>query len=159
MNDLDEADIRILMALQEDASRSVADIARAAGMAQTPCWRRLKRLKETGTVKAVTALIDRESVGLEFCAYVFVKLGLPNRTNMERFDTMVRGWPEVLTCERITGAVDYLLKVVTVDMKAYDRFLTMRLLDNDIVSDVQSRIVVSTIKDTAHLPLHTAPRG
>jgi Lrp/AsnC family transcriptional regulator len=72
---------------------------------------------------------------------------------MESFDRLVRLWPEVLLCERITGTVDYLLKVVTEDIDAYDRFLRYKLLDNELIVDVQSRIVVSTIKDTPALPI------
>lgn len=151
---LDAADLRILRILQRDASLSVADIAREAGMSATPCWRRIKRLKEAGVIRRIAALVDREAVGLGFVSYAFVKLALPSRDNMERFDRLIERWPEVVTCERVTGAVDYLLKVVTDDIKTYDDFLRLKLLDNELVSDVQSRIVVSTVKDTAALPIH-----
>ncbi|MBA5777669.1 Lrp/AsnC family transcriptional regulator [Stappia sp. F7233] len=150
---LDPSDIRVLRILQRDASMSIAEIAREAGMSQTPCWRRIKKLKETGVIRHVVAIVDRESVGLGFVAYSFVKLAVPSRENMETFDKLVHRWQEVVTCERITGAVDYLLKVVAADIKAYDDFLRLKLLDNTLVSDVQSRIVVHTVKDTAALPL------
>lgn len=150
---LDPGDVRILKELQSDASRPVAEIAKAVGMSQTPCWRRIKRLKDMGVVRAQVALLDREALGLDFVAYAFVKLALPNRDNMERFDRRIRSWPEVVFCERVTGAVDYLIKVVADDIRAYDDFLRNKLLDNDLVSDVQSRIVVSTVKDTTELPL------
>lgn len=150
---LDVADLRILAVLQEDASRSVGEVAERVGLSQTPCWRRIKRMKDAGVIRATVALVDREAVGLTFVAYAFVKLALPSRTNMERFDALVRRWPEVVTCERVTGAVDYLIKIVTVDIEEYDGFLRGKLLDSDLVSDVQSRIVVSTVKDTAALPL------
>ncbi|TLP48606.1 MULTISPECIES: Lrp/AsnC family transcriptional regulator [Cohaesibacter] len=150
---LDSGDIRILKVLQNDASLSIAEIAKLAGMSQTPCWRRIKKLKETGVLKQVTAIIDRESVGLGFVSYAFVKLTVPSRKNMEEFDKLVAVWPEVVTCERITGAVDYLVKVITEDIKAYDNFLCYKLLNSELVSDVQSRIVVATVKETASLPL------
>ncbi|MTI19321.1 Lrp/AsnC family transcriptional regulator [Rhodobacteraceae bacterium RKSG542] len=150
---LDASDIRVLKILQRDASLSIADIAKEAGMSQTPCWRRIKKLKEAGIIKQVAAQVDREAVGLSFLAYAFVKLTVPSRENMETFDKLVDRWPEVVTCERITGAVDYLIKVVARDIKAYDDFLRLKLLDNSLVSDVQSRIVVSTIKETIALPL------
>jgi Lrp/AsnC family transcriptional regulator len=153
---LDAADLRILAALQQDASRPVGEVAEAVGLSHTPCWRRIKRMKDLGVIRATAALVDREKVGLHFVSYAFVKLALPSRTNMERFDALVRRWPEVVTCERVTGAVDYLMKIVTVDIKEYDSFLREKLLDSDLVSDVQSRIVVSTVKDTAALPL---PQG
>ena len=151
--DLDPGDIRILRIMQRDASLGVAEIARAAGMSQSPAWRRIKRLKDAGVIQNVVALVDRQAVGLDFVAYAFVKLGLPSRQNMESFDRMVKLWPEVLLCERITGAVDYLIKVVTSDIQAYDQFLRYKLLDNEFVTDVQSRIVVSTVKDTPALPI------
>jgi Lrp/AsnC family transcriptional regulator len=151
--ELDPADIRLLRVLQRDASLSIAEVAREAGMSQSPAWRRIRRMKEAGVIRAHVALIDRHAVGLNFVAYAFVKLGLPSRQNMENFDRLVRLWPEVLLCERITGAVDYLLKVVTEDIEGYDRFLRHKLLDNEFVTDVQSRIVVSTIKDTPALPI------
>ena len=150
---LDSGDIRILKVLQNDASLSIAEVAKQAGMSQTPCWRRIKKLKDMGVLKQITAIIDREAVGLGFVSYAFVKLTVPSRKNMEEFDKLMSIWPEVVTCERITGAVDYLVKVVTEDIKAYDNFLCYKLLNSELVSDVQSRIVVSTVKETASLPL------
>ncbi|MCA1242545.1 Lrp/AsnC family transcriptional regulator [Stappia stellulata] len=150
---LDPSDIRVLQILQRDASLSIAEIAREAGMSQTPCWRRIKKLKENGIIRQVVAVVDREAVGLGFVAYAFVKLGVPSRDNMETFDKLVDRWPEVVICERITGAVDYLIKVVATDIKAYDDFLRLKLLDNTLVSDVQSRIVVHTVKHTVALPI------
>jgi Lrp/AsnC family transcriptional regulator len=152
-NLLDPSDIRVLRILQRDASLSIAEIAKEAGMSQTPCWRRIKKLKETGVIRQTVAVVDREAVGLGFVAYAFVKLAVPSRENMETFDNLIQRWPEVVICERITGAVDYLIKVVTSDIKAYDDFLRLKLLDNAMVSDVQSRIVVNTVKHTVALPL------
>lgn len=150
---LDPHDVRILRVLQRDASLAIADVAKEAGMSQTPCWRRIKRMKDEGVIRRIAAVVDRETVGLGFVSYVFVKLALPSRENMETFDGMVNRWDEVVTCERITGAVDYLLKVVAADIKGYDEFLRTKLLDNTLVSDVQSRIVVATVKDITALPV------
>ena len=153
---LDPSDIRVLQILQRDASLSIADVAREAGMSQTPCWRRIRKRKETGVIHQVAAVVDRETVGLNFVAYAFVKLAVPSRENMETFDKLLDRWPEVVICERITGAVDYLIKVVASDIKAYDDFLRLKLLDNTLVSDVQSRIVINTVKETVALPLRGA---
>jgi len=150
---LDAGDIRILRLLQEDASLAISDIAARCGMSQTPCWRRIKRMKDAGVIRQTSAVVDRESVGLGFMSYAFVKLGLPSQENMAAFDRLVRDWPEVIACDRITGAVDYLIKVVSRDMKTYDTFLRTKLLDGNLVSDVQSHIVVAGIKDSASLPL------
>ena len=150
---LEPGDRRILRILQEDASLSIAEVARRAGMSQTACWRRVKRLKDEGVVRRIAAIVDREAVGRSFVSYAFVKLALPSRDNMDAFDRLVNRWPEVVACERITGAVDYLIKVVATDIKAYDEFLRLKLLDNTLVSDVQSRIVIATVKDTPALPI------
>ncbi|MEM8551225.1 MAG: Lrp/AsnC family transcriptional regulator [Pseudomonadota bacterium] len=150
---LDATDLRIVRAMQTDASRPVAEIAAEVGLSQTPCWRRIKRMRDGGVLKRIVALVDQEAVGLPFTSYAFVKLALPSADNMERFDSLVQRWPEVVMCERITGAVDYLIKVVAADIKEYDEFLRFKLLATDLVSDVQSRIVVSTVKDTNALPV------
>ncbi|GAB5376689.1 MAG: Lrp/AsnC family transcriptional regulator [Acuticoccus sp.] len=149
-------DLRILRAMQDDASRPVAEIAAEVGLSQTPCWRRIKRLRETGAIRAIVAVVDPEAVGLSFTTYAFVKLALPSTANMTQFDRLVRIWPEVVMCERITGAVDYLIKVMAEDIKEYDEFLRHKLLATDLVSDVQSRIVVSTVKDTHAVPIPDA---
>ncbi len=150
---LDASDLKILRAMQADASRSVGEIASEVGLSQTPCWRRIRRMKDAGVIRGIVAVVDREAVGLSFVSYAFVKLAMPSRENMLRFDTMVARWPEVIACDRVTGAVDYLIKVVAADMKDYDHFLRHKLLDSDLVSDVQSRIVVSTVKETSSLPI------
>ena len=150
---LDAGDIRILRILQEDASLAIAEVAARCGMSQTPCWRRIKRMKDAGVIRQIAAIVEREAVGLDFMSYAFVKLGLPSQENMAAFDKLVREWPEVVACERITGAVDYLIKVVSHDMKTYDTFLRTKLLDGNLVSDVQSHIVVAGIKDSVSLPL------
>jgi len=150
---IDATDVRILRAMQVDASRSVAEIGAEVGLSQTPCWRRIKRLRDSGVIRAVVAVVDNEAVGLGFKSYAFVKLALPSAQNMQRFDTFVQRCPEIVMCERITGAVDYLIKVLSADIKDYDEFLRHKLLAGDLVSDVQSRIVVATVKDTNALPL------
>lgn len=150
---LDTMDLKILGALQRDASRPVAEIAAEVGLSQTPCWRRIKRLNENGVIKGIVARLDPEALGLHFTSYAFVKLALPSTHNMDRFDDLVRRSPEIISCERITGAVDYLIKVVAVDIREYDNFLRYKLLATDLVSDVQSHIVVSSVKATAALPI------
>jgi len=150
---LDAVDAKILDLIQHDAGLSVAEIAERVGLSSSPCWRRIKRMKDAGVIRQTSAIVDRESVGLDFMSYAFVKLGLPSQENMAAFDKMVRDWPEVIACDRITGAVDYLIKVVSRDMKTYDAFLRTKLLDGNLVSDVQSHIVVAGIKDSPSLPL------
>lgn len=151
---LDQVDTKILELIQEDAGLSVADIAEKVGLSSSPCWRRIKRMEEQGIIAKRVTLLDRQQLGLDFEVIVSVKLALPNRDNLSAFEDMVQGWPEVTECMTVTGAVDYVIHVVTTDMHAYDDFLRDKLLGSSLVSDTQSRIVVRVSKRSSSLPLN-----
>ena len=150
---IDRTDLRILDELQQDATLSMQDLAERVGLSSSPCWRRVKRLQEMGIVKRQVAQLDREQLGLHFVVYVYVKLAKTSRESLERFEADVQLWPEVVLCELMTGAADYLIKVVTEDVRSFDYFLREKLLAETVVVDTQSRIVVRTVKETSRLPL------
>jgi len=145
--------LRILDQLQQDSSMSMAELAEQVGLSTSPCWRRVRRMQESGVIKGQSAQLERDSLGLGFVVYAFIKLVTPTREALNKFEAIMRVWPEVMLCECMTGAADYLIKVVTTDVQGYDRFLRDKLLATGMVADVQSRIVVHTIKDTTRLPL------
>lgn len=151
--ELDSIDARILDLIQRDAGLSVAEIADQVGLSSSPCWRRIKRMEEQNIITRRVTLLNREAVGLDFQVYASVKLALPSRENLERFELVVADLPEVVECATVTGAVDYVLKIVTRDMRAYDDFLRDKILATGLVSDVQSRIVIRSVKSTTALPL------
>lgn len=151
---IDGIDAKILHLLQGNAALSVADIADKVGLSSSPCWRRIKRMEELGIIKQRVTILDRSQLGLDFEVFVAVKLALPNRDNMEKFEKAVRMMPEVVQCAVVTGAVDFMLRVVTKDMHAYEDFLREVLLSIDLISDVQSRIVLRQSKDTNAIPLN-----
>ena len=151
---LDNIDAKILHLIQSDASLSVSDISEQVGLSSSPCWRRIKRMEELGIIKGRVTLLDRKTLGLDFEVFVAVKLALPNRANMEKFEQSIARMPEVVQCAVVTGAVDFMLRVVTTDMHAYESFLREVLLSIDLVSDVQSRIVMRQSKDTTAVPLN-----
>jgi DNA-binding Lrp family transcriptional regulator len=151
--DLDAIDARILDLIQHDAGLSVAEIAERVGLSSSPCWRRIKRMEEQGIITKRVTILNREAVGLDFQVYASVKLALPTRENLERFEIAVADLPEVVDCATVTGAVDYVLKIITSDMRAYDDFLRDKILATGLVSDVQSRIVIRAVKSTTALPL------
>lgn len=153
MEKLDRTDIRILDELQQDATLSMTELAERVGLSSSPCWRRVKRLQEIGAIKRQVAQLDREFLGLHFVVYVYVKLSRTSRESLERFEADVQLWPEVVLCELMTGASDYLIKVVTEDVRSFDNFLREKLLAETIVDDTQSRIVVRTVKETSRLPI------
>ncbi len=150
---IDHIDIRILKQLQRDASMTVAEIADAVDMSATPCWRRIKRMRDQGIIKSTIAILDAAQLDLDFMVYAVIKLDIPNSENMRNFEKMMMRWPEVTSCHRVTGAVHYIIKVVTKDMHAYDEFLRNKMLESGLVSDIQSRIVLSSLKDSPVLPL------
>lgn len=150
---LDTIDAKILDLIQNDASLSVADIADRVGLSSSPCWRRIKRMEEAGIIQGRVTLLDRSSLGLGFEVVANVKLALPSKDNLEAFERLVNQWTEVMECMTVTGAVDYIIRVTTIDMHAYDAFLREKLLGSALVSDVQSRIVINVAKRTTALPL------
>lgn len=150
---IDAVDARILDFLQEDASLAVAEIAEQVGLSSSPCWRRIKRMEENGLIQSRVTLLDRGALGLGFEVVANVKLALPSNDNLTAFEKLVSTWPEVMECMTVTGAVDYIIRVTTTDMHAYDRFLRDKLLGSALVSDVQSRIIINVSKRTTALPL------
>lgn len=153
--DLDAIDTRILALIQDDAALSVADIADKVGLSSSPCWRRIKRMEETGIITRRVTLLDTQKLGLDFEVVANVKLSLPSRENLEAFEGLVQSWPEVTNCMTVTGAVDYIIHVLTTDMHAYDEFLRSKLLGSGLVSDVQSRIIIRVAKRTTAVPLES----
>ena len=151
--ELDAIDAKILDLIQRDAALSVAEIAEKVGLSSSPCWRRIKRMEEQGIIARRVTLLNYDKLGLNFEVVANVKLQLPSRENLEAFETMVQAWPEVIECMTVTGAVDYMLHIVTTDMHAYDNFLRDKLLGSKLVSDVQSRIVIRVAKRTTALPI------
>ena len=153
MEKIDLLDLRILDQLQQDSSLPMAELAERVGLSTSPCWRRVRRMQELGIITGQVARMDRLKLGLSFVVYAFVKLAITTSEKMDSFETKIRVWPEVMMCECMTGAADYLIKVVTTDVQGYDSFLRNKLLATGLVADVQSRIVVHTVKDSTRLPL------
>lgn len=158
-SDLDTVDAKILDLVQKDASLSVAEIAEQVGLSSSPCWRRIKRMEEQGIITQRVTLLDRDQLGLNFEVVASVKLALPNRDNLEAFESLIVDWSEVTECMTVTGQVDYVIRIVTTDMHAYDDFLRDKLLGSALVSDVQSRIVIKVAKRSTALPLQLIERS
>src|SRR5580698_5464771 len=150
---LDSVDARILDLIQHDASLSVAEIAERVGLSSSPCWRRIKKLEEDGIIQRRVTILDREKLGLTFEVYCTVKLSLPTKQNLETFEQAVMRWPEVMQCATVTGAADYELRIVTRDMHSFDDFLRDRILSLGLVSNIESKIVVRSVKSTTAAPL------
>lgn len=152
-NNIDHLDRRILRELQSDASRSTAEIAAAAGLSQPACWRRVQRLREMGIIQRQVAVLDREKLGLGTQVYALVKLSTVGRSNLAGFSERIRSMPEVVECYVLMGSADFLLKIVTPDIHAYERFFFDELSGLEGVHDITSSVALSEIKAPAGLPI------
>jgi Lrp/AsnC family transcriptional regulator len=153
MNDLDEADRRILRALQQDSSRSTAELAQTVGLSQPACWRRVQRLRGAGYIIREVAILDRSKLGLDAQVYALVKLTTVGRANLAGFAEKIRALPEVVECHVLMGSADFLLKIVTRDIHAYERFFFERLSGIEGIQDITSSVALSEIKSGGGLPL------
>ena len=155
---LSKADQKILDALQEDASMSTAALAERLHMSQSPCWRRINRLEKAGLIKRRVALLDREALGMDVVVFASVNLTQTGRQNLLAFEAEVERHPEVVECYTMTGIWDYILKIVTRDIRHYEDFVRNTLTANDMIRELHSHIAVTEIKNTTSLPLETQLR-
>ena len=149
---MDSIDRKILNALQTDCSGSIAEIADRAGVSQTPCWRRIKKLEEAGYIDKRVALLSPEALNLKMTAYVMVKTAHHDDAWLRRFSDGVQGIPEIIEIHRMAGDIDYLLKVVASDIAEYDA-IYKRLITVAELSDVSASFSMECIKTTTELPL------
>jgi Lrp/AsnC family transcriptional regulator len=149
---MDSIDKKILNALQTDCSGSIADIADRAGVSQTPCWRRIKKLEEAGYIDKRVALLSPEALNLTMTAYVMVKTAHHDDAWLRRFSDGVQSIPEIIEIHRMAGDIDYLLKVVASDIAEYDATYK-RLITVAELSDVSASFSMECIKTTTELPL------
>jgi Lrp/AsnC family transcriptional regulator len=149
---LDAIDIRILEILQRDAEQQVAQIAAQVGLSTTPCWRRIQRLKEAGVIERQVALLNARKVNVGVTVFVSVRTSTHTQEWFERFRATVQAIPEVVEFYRMSGEVDYLLRVVVPDIAAYDA-VYKRLIAGTHLHDVSSSFAMEELKLTTALPL------
>ncbi|MFO7298557.1 MAG: Lrp/AsnC family transcriptional regulator, partial [Pseudomonadota bacterium] len=147
---LDAMDIKILRILQEDATLPVAEIGKAVGLSTTPCWRRIQKLEEAGYIQKRVALLDPKKVGAGVTVFVFISTSQHTLEWLERFHAVIVDFPEVVEFYRMSGEIDYLLRVVVPDIDAYDRFYK-KLISKIELSNVSSAFAMEQIKFTTAL--------
>lgn len=158
MNELDRLDYAILGALQIDGSLSVAALAERVGLSSTPCWKRLKRLEDDGYLSGRVALVNRHKVGLPITVFVSIRTAQHDEKWLAQFAAAAAALPEIQELHRMSGDVDYLLKVVTTDIGGYDRFYK-KLIQAVPLSGVSSAFSMEQIKSTTALPLDLVSFG
>ena len=153
MNEIDDADRRLLRAMQQDSSRSTAELAALVGLSQPACWRRLQKLRESGYILREVAILDREKLDFGAQVYAMVKLTTVGRANLSSFSDAIKAMPEVVECHVLMGTADFLLKIVTRDIHAYERFFFERLSSIEGIQDINSCVALSEIKAPCGVPI------
>nr|WP_295776478.1 Lrp/AsnC family transcriptional regulator [Rhodoferax sp.] len=149
---LDRLDLQILDALQRDATLSMAQLGAQVGLSSTPCWKRVKRLEDDGFIERRVAVVNRHAVGLPVTVFVSIRAGQHDEKWLTRFAAVVSMLPEVQEFHRMSGDVDYLLKVVASSIEGYDRFYK-KLISLVDLAGVSSAFSMEQIKSTTALPL------
>jgi DNA-binding Lrp family transcriptional regulator len=150
---LDDFDRKMLALLQQDARLTNNDLSARIHLSPSQCSRRRQRLEEDGLIRGYRAELDREKLGFSLVSVVSVTLATHNRDNARRFAELVSRLPEVQEAHALTGEMDYVLKVVTPDLKMLSEFVNGVLLPHDSVQQVKTAIVLDTLKEAGPLPL------
>ena len=149
---MDRIDRKILLALQNDASISIAELSSRVGLSQTPCWKRIQKLEAQGVLTRRVALVDPGKVGLGLTVFVSIETKDHSKEWLEAFAKAVSDMPEVMEFYRMAGDVDYMLRVVVADMASYDAFYK-KLIEAMPLKNVTSRFAMERIKSTTELPI------
>lgn len=150
---LDDIDRRIIAALQADGRMTAQELADRVGLSPSPCARRVRLMEDRGIITGYTAVIDQDLVDLPISVFASIKLERQREEELERFNTAISRWPEVVDCYLMTGQRDYLLRIVVRDLHAYERFLKEKLTRLDGVASIESSFALSQIKRSNALPV------
>jgi len=149
---MDNFDKKILKILQSDCTQSVSDVASQVGLSTTPCWRRIQAMEKNGIIKGRVALADPEKLNVGLTVFVMIKTNQHNPEWLDDFSKISKDFPEISEFYRMSGEVDYLLRVVVSDMKAYDHFYK-KLITQAGFADISSSFAMEEIKYTTALPV------
>jgi Lrp/AsnC family transcriptional regulator len=151
--ELDKYERQILALVQDNSSRSTAEIAAEIGLSEAPCWRRIQKLKREGFIKREVCLVDRAKIGLALQIFVQIKLDAVGRADISGFSDEIRKFPEVVECYLVMGNFDFLLKIVAKSMADYEAFFFERLSNVAGIKDANSIVAMSEVKSTTALPI------
>ncbi len=149
---MDRKDRQILAILQEDASLPVAEIAARVGLSRTPCWRRIQQLEKNGVIRKRVALLDRHRLDVPVTVFVAVRTNQHNAEWTERFRQAVQRIPEIVEAHRLSGDIDYLLRVLVKDINGFDA-VYRKMIEMVDFSDVSSSFSMEEFKFTTAIPL------
>ncbi len=149
---LDKMDRKILEILQKDCTVAVAEIGKMVGLSTTPCWRRIQKLEESGIIQRRVALLDSKKIGAGVTVFVSISTNQHTQEWLNQFHETIQKFPEVVEFYRMSGQVDYLLRVVVPNIESYDKFYK-KLISKIELSNVSSTFAMEQIKFTTEMPL------
>jgi DNA-binding Lrp family transcriptional regulator len=149
---VDAVDRKILAALQQDGRLTITELAGRVGLSVSPCHRRLRELERSGAIRGYRAVVDADALGLSFEALVFVTMGREDRETLLAFEEAVAAIPQVVQAQRLFGDPDYLLRIVTADLAAYQRLQDDQLTSLPGVQRMTSTLVMKRIVHDRPLP-------
>ena len=152
---MDKLDKRILELLQKNADLTAAELADKIGLSKAPCWRRIQRLRESGVIKSTVALLDSHALNVGTTVFVSIKTANHSAAWFDKFVKAVREVPEIVEIYRMSGDMDYLMRIVVPDIDSYD-VVYKRLIAAVDFLDVSASFALETIKHTTALPLNYA---
>jgi len=150
---MDKYDINILKAIQKNGRITNINLAKEVDLSPAPCWRRMNALELAGYIKSYTALLNHDKLGLTITAFAHVSLDNHQENTVKSFDKAIANWLEVQECHATSGGYDYLLKIVTVDMQAYNNFMYEKLLKLKAIRSVNTSFSMKQKKISTELPL------
>ena len=150
---MDDFDLEILRELQKDPTVRMADLAERVGLSQTPCWRRVKALEESGVIAGRAVLVDGGKLGLRVNAFAHLRLSRHDEETLETLEQELRARPEIVECFLMGGEYDYQLRIIVSDLEEYERYLKKVLVHLPGVASVNSSFSLKTIKATTALPI------
>lgn len=150
---LDRIDCALLQALQGNARLTVAELADRVSLTPSPCWRRIKRLEDSGLVRAYRAILSSEGLGYGVTAFVNVMMGSHDKDTSTRFEQRLTEIPEIISCHHVSGKYDFLLEVVAVDLQAFGEFTRDVLQALPGVKEIYSSFSMKVLKDDRVLPV------
>lgn len=153
MNKLDEFDIKILSALQDNTRISTQELAERVGLSATPCARRVKRMEDDGLIDRYVTLLNPERLGIGLNVFVNVRLNTQSAKAFEAFEQAIRKLPQVVGCYLLAGNYDYLVQIRVADVEAFRSFIRDRLVTIEGIGETQSNVVLEETKRTTALPL------
>lgn len=158
VHQLDDFDIKILKALQENADYSMNELGELVGLSHTPCWRRIKRLEADGFIRGKVTLLDAKKLKLGVTVHAYITIKSHDESSLNAFESAVQDVKEVVECYSTTGDKDYLLRVVVDSVDHYEQLLKQTLVHLPNVASVNSTFALKQVKYTTALPLDAIKR-